>query len=135
MVALASGDRAIKSVTPFMEVSQTSRTNSATRVLRLASAKRSTTKAETTCGSVSPQCAVNRTSSVILKIAIDQPDTDAGFGADIVHARLVKTPFGETNYRRVQDLRFSVETAIGLRQRHWAKTMNERSFIVKWLCF
>src|SRR5437879_13787906 len=62
-VALASGDRAIKSVTPLIEVSQTSRTNSATCGLRLASAKRSTTKAETTCGSFSPQWAVNRTSS------------------------------------------------------------------------
>ena len=48
------------------------------------------------------------------KIAIDQPDADAGFGANVVHARLVKAAFGEANHRSTKDLRPSIERAVGL---------------------
>jgi hypothetical protein len=68
LLDFASGERAIKSVTPFIVLSQTSRTSSATRGFRDASAKRSTTKAEVTRGSFSQQCAVNKISSDSIRL-------------------------------------------------------------------
>src|SRR5260370_12094217 len=68
----------------------------------------------------------------ILKIAIDQADADPGFGADIVHARLVETTFGKARHRGIEDLGGPVKDGVSLRVGHWANTMNERSFIVKW---
>ena len=40
----------------------------------------------------------------VFEIAIDQPDTDAGFGADIVHARLMEASLGEANHRGLKNL-------------------------------
>src|ERR1700737_5290767 len=68
----------------------------------------------------------------ILKVAIDQTDADPGFGADIVHARLVETTFGKARHRGIENLGRPVEDGVGLRLGHWANIMNERSFIVKW---
>ena len=47
---------------------------------------------------------------LILKIAIDQADTDASLGADVVHARLMKSVFGEANERSLEDLRSAIES-------------------------
>src|SRR5437588_5129446 len=71
----------------------------------------------------------------ILKITIDQTDADSRFGADIVHARLVETTLGEARYRGVENLRRPAKNGVSLRVGHWANTMNERSFIVKWPAF
>jgi hypothetical protein len=68
----------------------------------------------------------------VLKIAINQTDADPGFGADIMHARLVETAFGKARHRGIENLGRPVKNGIGLRMGHWATTMNERSFIVKW---
>src|SRR5437870_13358691 len=67
----------------------------------------------------------------ILKIAIDQTDADPGFSTDIVHACLVEATFGEAGYRGIENLGRPIKNGSGLRQRHRAKTMNERSFIVQ----
>src|SRR5205823_3812583 len=71
----------------------------------------------------------------VLKIAINQTDADPGFSADIVHARLVETTFGKARHRGIENLRRPVKNGVGLRLGHRAKTMNERSFIVKWPLF
>jgi hypothetical protein len=44
----------------------------------------------------------------VLKIAIDQTDTDPGLGTDIVHAGLVKPALGKACYRGIQDLSWPV---------------------------
>ena len=44
------------------------------------------------------------------KVAVNQPDTDAGFGADVVHAGLVKAALGKAENRRTQDLGGAVLT-------------------------
>jgi hypothetical protein len=68
----------------------------------------------------------------VLEIAIDQTDADPGFGADVVHARLVETTLGKARHGGVENLSRPIKDGVGLRVGHWAKTMNERSFIVKW---
>jgi len=65
-----------------------------------------------------------------LKIAIDQSDTDAGFGADIVHARLVKTPFGKKLPPRFQDLRFFGRAATRFEAKHGRNNEWNVHFIV-----
>ena len=49
------------------------------------------------------------------------PTLMPGFGADIVHAGLVKTAFGEANHRGLQDLRGD-RWAISVLGRHLAGT-------------
>jgi hypothetical protein len=44
----------------------------------------------------------------IFKIAIDQSDADPGLSADVMHAGLVKTAFGEANKGCIQDLAPSI---------------------------
>ena len=39
------------------------------------------------------------------KVTIDEPDADSGFGADIMHARLVKSAIGEANHGGIENLR------------------------------
>src|ERR1700731_2218604 len=68
----------------------------------------------------------------VLEIPVDQTDADSSPGADIVHARLVKTAFGEARDRGIENLGWPVKNGVGLGLRHGGKTMNERSFIVKW---
>src|ERR1700682_6303945 len=67
----------------------------------------------------------------VFEVTIDEPDTDAGFGADIVHARLMEASLGEANHRGLKDLSAAVRAGFQLILRHWAGKMNERSFIVK----
>ena len=43
------------------------------------------------------------------EIAIDQADADSGFGADIVHAGLVKAALGEANDGGLEDLGASID--------------------------
>jgi hypothetical protein len=53
------------------------------------------------------------------EIAIDQPNADPGFGADIVHTGLVKAMFGETNHGGLKDLRPTVKYWLWRDLRHW----------------
>ena len=53
------------------------------------------------------------------EIAIDQPHADAGFGADIVHARLVKAVPGEANHGGLKDLGPAFKPRLSWDLRHW----------------
>ena len=69
---------------------------------------------------------------LVFEIAIDQSDADAGLGANIVHAGLVKAALGEANDRCIQYLGLRRSTIGSLNI--WVdmdQTVNERSFIVK----
>jgi hypothetical protein len=44
----------------------------------------------------------------------------------------VKTTFGKASHSGIENLGRPVESGVGWRLGHWATTMNERSFIVKW---
>jgi hypothetical protein len=48
-----------------------------------------------------------------------------------VHARLMKSAFGEAHHGGIKDLRRSIQAGLCLGVDHGAKKMNERSFIVK----
>ena len=45
---------------------------------------------------------------LIFEVAVDKTDADAGFGADIMHAGLVKSAFGEADHGRVENLGASI---------------------------
>ena len=68
---------------------------------------------------------------LILEIAIDQPDTDTGFGTNIVHAGLMKSAFRKANDGGIKDLRRPIQAGLCLGLGHGVGKMNERSFIVK----
>ena len=53
-----------------------------------------------------------------LKVAVDKTYADTGFGADIVHARLVKATFGEARESGAEDLVPAVLAIIN-KVRHW----------------
>ena len=44
----------------------------------------------------------------VFEIAIDQTDADPGFGADVVHAGLVKSAFGKADESGIKDLGTSI---------------------------
>ena len=67
----------------------------------------------------------------VFEIAINESDADPSLGADIVHAGLVKTTLGEANHGGLHDLLATILAGVYLEIRHKARTMNERSFIVK----
>ena len=56
----------------------------------------------------------------VFEIAIDQPDADAGFGTDVVHAGLVKAAFGKADQSGIKDLGTSIGAGrfyLGLRHK------------------
>jgi hypothetical protein len=57
---------------------------------------------------------------LVFEIAIDQPDADAGFGTNVVHAGLVKSAFGKADQSGIEDLGATIGIGrfyLGLRHR------------------
>src|SRR6266481_9752805 len=65
---------------------------------------------------------------LVLKITINEADTDPSLRANIVHTGLVEASLGEADQGRIEDLGASIGTRFYLGLSHKARKMNERSF-------